>query len=32
MNICFDLKGDDESGKTKIIEELVASHDPFTLR
>jgi len=30
--MCFDLKGDDESGKTKIIEELVASHDPFTLK
>jgi hypothetical protein len=28
----FDLEGDDESGKTKIIEELVTSHDSFTLR
>jgi hypothetical protein len=26
----FDLKGDDESGKTKMIEKLVDSYDPFT--
>jgi hypothetical protein len=26
----FDPKGDDESGKTKIIKELVDADDPFT--